>query len=366
MSDSEPDEELLSLLRHSLGISDASSSKAPNTEVLEGAQHVYHNSIDVALDTYGTKTAAARIWSLMQEKSYSFKTWSDHSLHPKGKDEATVNFIFLMDLLNFCFWSESSDPQQRFAVEYQGQRWTGYWSLVAVIHRALEEDIPITTPSFWTNDTECTDDMLKHVFRSATPELIPLLDERIACIREAGRILVEDFNGSVPQLVHQAKQSATALVNLLVINFPCFKDTATFESRSIHFYKRAQIFVADLWACFEGQTYGCFHDIDNITMFADYRIPQMLHSLGCLRYSPSLESRIRNLKELDSGGSWEVQLRGCSIWCVELIRKEILRQHPKAEVNAILIDFFLYDTMKEREVEAVETIPHHRTRSIWY
>ncbi|KAI4284555.1 MAG: hypothetical protein L6R38_001321 [Xanthoria sp. 2 TBL-2021] len=366
MSDSEPDEEILSLLRQSLGISDASSSKAPNTEVLEGAQHVYHNSIDVALDTYGTKTAAAQIWSLMQEKSYSFKTWSEHSLHPRGKDEATVNFIFLMDLLNFCFWSESSDPHQRYAVEYQGQRWTGYWSLVAAIHRAVEEDIPITTPSFWTNYTECTHDLLKHVFRSATPELIPLIDERIACIREAGRILVEDFNGSVPQLIQQAKQSATALVNLLVINFPCFKDIATFESRSIHFYKRAQIFVADLWACFEGQNYGCFHDIDTITMFADYRIPQMLHSLGCLRYSPSLESRIRNLKELESGGSWEVQLRGCSIWCVELIRKEILRQYPKAEINAILIDFFLYDTMKEREVEAVETIPHHRTRSIWY
>ncbi|KAL8657568.1 MAG: hypothetical protein Q9226_001778 [Calogaya cf. arnoldii] len=366
MSDSEPDEELLSLLRQSLGISGGTSSKAQDTEVLQGAQHVYHNSIDVALDTQGTKAAAAQIWSLMQAKSYNPKTWSEHSLHPKGKDEATVNFIFLMDLLNFCFWSDSSDPRQRFAVGYQGQRWTGYWSLVAAIHRALEEDIPITTPSFWTNGTECTDDLLRHVFRSATPELIPLLDERMACIREAGRILAEEFNGSVTYLIEQAKQSATALVNLLVINFPCFKDIATFENRPINFYKRAQIFVADLWACFEAQNYGYFHDIDAITMFADYRIPQMLHSLGCLRYSPPLESRIRNLKELESGGSWEVQLRGCSIWCVELIRKEILRHHPKAEINAILIDFFLYDTMKEREIEAVETIPHHRTRSIWY
>ena len=57
---------------------------------------------------------------------------------------------------------------------------------------------------------------------------------------------------------------------------------------------------------------------------------------------------------------------GCSIWCVELIRREILRQHPQAKVNAILIDFFLYDTIKEKEAEGVEIIPHHRTRSIWY
>jgi hypothetical protein len=35
---------------------------------------------------------------------------------------------------------------------------------------------------------------------------------------------------------------------------------------------------------------------------------------------------------------------------VELIRREILRQHPEATgVNAVLIDFFLYDLAKERE-----------------
>lgn len=65
---------------------------------------------------------------------------------------------------------------------------------------------------------------------------------------------------------------------------------------------------------------------------------------------------------------------GCSIWCVELIRKEILRRHPDTEINAILIDFFLYDTAKEQEKIDQEKIddgtdsalPHHRTRAIWY
>lgn len=41
---------------------------------------------------------------------------------------------------------------------------------------------------------------------------------------------------------------------------------------------------------------------------------------------------------------------GCSIWAVELIRREIVRAHPDAtNVNAVLIDFFLYDLAKERE-----------------
>jgi hypothetical protein len=135
-------------------------------------------------------------------------------------------------------------------------------------------------------------------------------------------------------------------------------------------------------------------------MFADYRIPQMLNQLGCLRYSPPLDSHIRNLKPLTPGSNWEIELRGTSIWCVELIKREIEKRHPEVKIagkigftgskyegqehverleepvdeqprkaygiNAILIDFFLYDTMKNLEAEQNESVPHHRTRSIWY
>ena len=177
---------------------------------------------------------------------------------------------------------------------------------------------------------------------------------------------LKQFEGTFVTCIEDANGSAAALVNILVDNFTCFRDETRFEGKTVRLYKRAQILVADIWACFEGESYGKFHDIDKITMFADYRIPQMLHSLGCLQYSPPLEHQILQMKPITSGHSWEVQLRGCSIWCVELIRREILRHHPDAYINAILIDFFLYDTMKEQEAKGTEWISHHRTRSIWY
>ena len=209
--------------------------------------------------------------------------------------------------------------------------------------------------------------MLQHVFRSTTDEEIPLLSERLGCLREAGKVLYEHFNCSFANCIAEADGSAAALVNLLVDNFPCFRDVAHFHGKPVRFYKRAQILAADLWACFNGESYGRFHDIDQITMFADYRIPQMLHSLGCLRYSPRLESRIKRLQEIKSGENGEIELRGCSIWCVELIRRQVLRAHPDADINAVLIDFFLYDTLKGKEGRSVEDmLPHHRTRSIWY
>ena len=54
----------------------------------------------------------------------------------------------------------------------------------------------------------------------------------------------------------------------MVDNFPCFNDRHYFEGERVRFHKRAQILVADLWACFEGESHGQFHDIDCITMFA--------------------------------------------------------------------------------------------------
>uniref|UniRef100_A0A0D2XUT2 Queuosine 5'-phosphate N-glycosylase/hydrolase n=1 Tax=Fusarium oxysporum (strain Fo5176) TaxID=660025 RepID=A0A0D2XUT2_FUSOF len=325
MSDDEVDTELLELLRQHLQ-GNIDIQEEPETGVLESAEYVYDSCIDVAVDMRASKKAAESIYEQMQQKSYSTATWSEHELHPKAKDETTVNFIFTMDLLNFSFWSELPDDE-RFAIEYRGKRWTGYWSLVAALQRAIDED----------------------------------------CLREAGQVLFKHYDGSVAELIYAADGSAARLVNLLAQDFNCFRDEHRFEDgKMIRLMKRAQILVADLWACFNGASYGEFRDIDKITMFADYRIPQILMTMGALYCSPTVAAAIKDKKMIESGCSWELQIRACSIWCVELIRREILRQHPDAHVNAILIDFFLYDSMKELEAAGKEPIPHHRTRSIWY
>lgn len=137
MSDDEADPELLDFLRQHMLRHDAAPD-VPDTKVLDGAEYVYNNSIDVAIDSRCTKAAAAMIYDQMKKKEYSTETWSSHKLHPKTKDESTVAFIFTMDLLNFSFWSEL-DENERFSIEYKEQKWTGYWSLVAALQRALDE-----------------------------------------------------------------------------------------------------------------------------------------------------------------------------------------------------------------------------------
>lgn len=77
-------------------------------------------------------------------------------------------------------------------------------------------------------------------------------------------------------------------------NFPCFRDEATYKSKRVSLYKRAQILVSDIWNFFKGTGLGEFHDIDKITMFADYRIPQVLVYFNVLSYDDALMEKLKN------------------------------------------------------------------------
>lgn len=64
------------------------------------------------------------------------------------------------------------------------------------------------------------------------------------------------------------------------------------RGRQVFLYKRAQIFVADLWGALGGKGLGCFEDISCLTTFADYRVPVVLRELGVLHYSDDLASKV--------------------------------------------------------------------------
>ena len=72
-----------------------------------------------------------------------------------------------------------------------------------------------------------------------------------------------------------------------------------YRGEQVFLYKRAQILAGDLWAAYgrrgadDPQGLG-FGDIDELTTFADYRVPQLLSAprVGVMRYSDELRARI--------------------------------------------------------------------------
>jgi len=265
----------------------------------------------------------------------------------------------------------------------------GYWSLVAALDRALEEGIPITDPAFYASEERCPDSLIEHVFRAAPQALegIPLLRERIAIMREVGAILCADFGGSFQGFIdafqrrHNYDASGLQLAQMVTDTFPSFRDEHWFEGRQIFFWKRAQILTAETWAAFSPAPSDAAHPlfprgIAQLTMFADYRVPQILHHLRLLTYAPALLRKLRAREMFASGVSREeIAIRAVSIVAVERVAAALrATTEEDGTVCSVLIDFFLWDLAKrieegEDRVEGIKTqpiLPMHRTRCIWY
>ena len=151
----------------------------------------------------------------------------------------------------------------------------------------------------------------------------------------------------------------------------------------VYIWKRAQILVAETWAAFYPEDPSSAHPlfpagaaIHELTMFADYRVPQILHHLGILWYPASLLKLLDARTPLASGSAEELSIRAASIVAVDCIRDEILKITGGDDdaVSSVMIDFYLWDLAKRVEagVEGVQGVqstviqPIHRTRSIWY
>lgn len=158
--------------------------------------------------------------------------------------------------------------------------------MCAAVKRALDDGIDLTNPAYWCT---VTTEILSDILRGDDPTTrCPLIDERVQCLREVGTKLVCDYDGSFERCIQAAAGSAVALLQLIVREFPCFRDEAMYGGRRVSILKRAQILVGDVWACFKGVGLGQFDDIGQITMFADYRVPQVLVHFGALAYSDEL------------------------------------------------------------------------------
>lgn len=199
--------------------------------VRDGALWVSERSefVKVNKDQEVIRMHARTIMARMKELNYSPATWKTHPLHPKEQSPATVDWIFFCNLLNFSFWTDENKP---FWMEYRQKKYTGYWALCAAIDRALDEGIPVTNPTWYCSAPKVA---LERLFRSEEQEeesSIPMLEERIRVMREAGRRLVEKYKGSFANCILEANGSARKLINLLITEFPSFFDVSWYEGRT--------------------------------------------------------------------------------------------------------------------------------------
>jgi len=314
--------------------------------VLSTTRRVVDLAAGVRIDTPAVEMLADRI----ARHDLTPAVW-DSALHWSGTPEATANYILVLDALNFCFWGEP-----RWVVTYHGERYNGYAALAVALTRALQDGVPLSDAGYLAQIDESE---LATILAGEAP--IPLLPARVENLREAGHVLQARYAGQFGNLIRESNGSAVELVRRVVDAFPSFRDVATYAGAEVHFYKRAQILASDLHGAFDGTGLGAFYDLDQLTAFADYKVPQVLRELGVLRYAPELSALVDAQVELAAGSPFEIEIRAATIWAVEELRSA-LRQRA-IELPAYQLDWTLWQFGQNLPAT---TRPYHRTRTIFY
>ena len=273
-----------------------------------------------------------------------------------------LNYLLALEALNFCFW----DGEPRWRVDYLGERHDGYWALAAALHRAIAEDgLRLWEAGVLARMDEAE---LKRLLRgSGRPP--PLLAERAAHLREAGRVLEERWGGEFANLVESCAGEAPALVKAIVAEFPSFRDEAVWHGQPVLFYKRAQICAADLARMLPQDPLGRLKGLERLTAFADYKVPQVMRKAGILLPNPELAEKIDRGEELPAGGPEEVELRAATIWGCEWIARALAGLTPEAKPppGAADVDYLLWSAGQgSAGEESAGLPPYHRTRTIYY
>lgn len=323
--------------------------------VLESSRAVLELARHVAIDQPALEALADHLASLPEPVT----DWSP-DLHPVGRNAAEVaNLVLVVDALNFCFWSAPGAVRPRWSVTYEGETYNGYFALAAALRRAVEQGAPLADADFLAGLSEAE---LAELLRGDYGcEEIPLLHARLANLHEVGYALQAHWDGTLLNAVRHAGGSATRLVRAVVRAMPSFNDVAPYDRLYARFYKRAQILVADLHGAFAGEGPGVFRDLDGLTAFADYKVPQVLRLHGVLRYGDELSAALREYQLLPPGGVREVEIRAATVWSVEWLRQELAARGRN--LAAFQIDWLLWRSGQHMPATAE---PYHRTLTIYY
>lgn len=304
-------------------------------EVRVSSAWVADHSSHVSVDYSGIEKLAEQI-----KDSIPKVEWDYEGIHYFDNGPLTVQYLLVLDALNFCFWPDKD---------------LNYDDLALGLKATLQKD-----KSVFDADRlqKYTGPQLRELLNWPRP--LPLEDERVRLLHEVGFELEKSFGGKACNLVESCGKSAVKLVALITSHFPGFRDHTVYKGHQIFLYKRAQIFAADVWGAFKGEGYGDFSDIGSITIFADYIVPAVLQQLGVLRYSSTLASIIEANSEIGSGSEEEVELRACSVYAVEKIR-DLIRKKTGKQVLSVELDLWLWSFGIQ-----TPSLQHHRTLSIYY
>ncbi len=311
--------------------------------------NIVKNAKDVFID-HEAVVSAAKAWA---SKKIIIPVWDNKYHLVTDNDKQMMNYLFILDTLNFCFWN---DRGERWYFSHRGKKTGGYFGMALALKNFFEKYPNKSNFEYLAKIS--FKEFADLIFQGG--ENLLFLKERFKALRGVALVMVRKYEGDARQFVKAAKGSFENLVKKIVKELPSYQDISIYCGKKIYFLKRAQILPLDIYAAFFGKDLGKFSDLEYPTAFADYKVPQIFRHYGILRYSDKLENKIQNRVLIKKGSREELEIRAATIWAVEYLREELEKLGKK--LYSFQIDWILWNESQGKGM----ILPYHLTKTIFY
>lgn len=247
-----------------------------------------------------------------------------------------LNTAFLINSLNFSYWFR--DGHWKFS---DGKRGAGGSAGLALAFKAaIEKGMEVYDADFLLH---LTAERFAELLGGDRP--IPLFRERLAILKEDGAVLKSKYDGKASNMLRR-DDSVIGLVNRIATDFPSFLDYSPYgrERYPIYLMKRAQLFVWDASRNFPWTLRAT--DTENLSAFADYRVPMSLRRHGMIFYSDRLAKRVDAGMPVRHNSGPEVENRFVQLAAIEMEKGELGR-YGIGVTSAVLDAFHWLDSHNE-------------------
>ncbi|MCM1052545.1 MAG: queuosine salvage family protein [Ruminococcus sp.] len=256
--------------------------------------------------------------------------------------ETIINFLLVYEAIDFSFWGNP-----KWTIGANNKQLDGSIALLFALLNYVKIN---KTFDFQTISEDEFASILKGNIK------IPLFQERLNIIKEVSRTVNEKMNSNFYKYIKEITTDIE-LFNLIIRYFPNFKDERLYNGEPIYFYKLAQLLTSDILHIREIKE-QIRVDYSHLIGCADYKIPQVLRSLGILNYDEELAQLVDSQIELPVNSEYEIEIRANMITVINIINRLL-----KNRFNRIDINDFLF--MKKSDKSLVLK-PYHLTRNTNY
>lgn len=257
-----------------------------------------------------------------------------------------VNFLLIYDSIDFSFWGEP-----KWTIDNNGKKLDGGIALLDCMFNLFNKNDSV---EIYKKIEKLTLEQFKQILKGNIE--IPLLKERYEIITNIAKIVNAKMEGNFYNYIKDMTTD-NQIFKTIIYNFYSFDDTRTYKGETIYFYKLAQLLTSDILHVIETKENKKV-DYSNLLGCSDYKIPQVLQSLGILQYDNELMNLIENKIEIKENSEYEVEIRAAMIVVINYIWEKTNKTITRNNIN---------DFIWSKGQDKTKTYkPYHLTRTTSY